>query len=198
MTSESQYIDTVDQGLARIFPLSKTTVDCDTPALLPIENTSKYFGFLLSANYVNGKSALYLGGVEYFRTGKSLLYEFSLRPSLRPIRFSLNSTEIVRRDDFIVVTSGVSSQFILPLPSREPYALCEISSEEYEQLQEELSSDTRTSLKNGLDLVVSILAARAGFEKRRRIAGFNRSMLSTKEGYADREQEWCRLQPHHP
>lgn len=131
-------------------------------AIVPIEMTRDHLGFLIGDNLHGGA----LENVLYVRTQD----ELNVR--------HLSMVQIAKADGFSVV---YSQGYVLPLPSRLPYRVCEIPSDLNLLLRSSFRGGVGKS-KQGLENVVQLMKI-VGFSSKK--PWFRSRRLITPEGYAD-------------
>ncbi len=174
--SETTYSTETQPQLYRVFPLPRTAVGLMKHVLIPIESRGSDLGILLGEDFSDRQFRLVVGNVKYIRAGK------------RHTNVSYFDHLEVTRDGSLIIVRNDEGQ-ILPLPSIQPYTLCEVTGEEFENLRK--ASRTEKEVRQGIDTAIDLLSSRTDFSATRRgFPGFRKLILMTPHGYADQARAW--------
>lgn len=159
------------------------------PALMPIENTPGHLGILLINNYHPTEDGIALNLVNHIRIGKN--------KKIEPQHWGEYNFASIEMQNGLYIVKGTEGE-ILPVPSKKPFTLCEITGNEYGKLTHYISSissprsstNIRLAYRKIINEAVDFLSERVDDFGQWRMGVFGQLFLVTPPGYADQEQAW--------
>lgn len=177
-----EYINTnrkpANHSAVEVFPLVPRSRERYCAVLL--ENSKEYIGALL------GKSYFFVPGLRRSSVSEASYFRLSKRFFRSSFEFQVGDVQFERRvlERGLSYAVAVFDDQVLPFPSIRPYALCQISHDDYLDYQEYLPSRSLSDRNKGLNMIVNLFGERvSGFCFRYPFA--RKTRLVTPVGYAD-------------